>query len=139
MFIPRLLPAVALLALAAAAQTVCPHKQVRHVDAAWFLGPTVNCGGVEITAGAGSYRTSAQGCPLSAVFVPPHDLEEATAADTLVEVVGQVPMEIFNYTCQSSYFLIFKIGSDCTPAGHQVGATLPLMRTIGCGTTRAEG
>lgn len=137
-FVPtRLAVAALLLSLPLAAQGNCPRKQASHVPAAWQIGVTVDCGGITIAAGGGSYNSTVRGCPLSAVFLPPHEIEAPSAQDTQVQVIGNSPIELFTYECHSDWFLFIKIGSSCLAQGHQNMGQLPRLATAPCAPTGA--
>jgi hypothetical protein len=115
--------AAATLVSSTTAQDSCPHQVARHVEASLQIGPEQACGSVEYQIGGLSVQTGRGGCPLFAIYTPPHDLAVPGERRTRVESVALQPITQVFFRCQQDWFLFFPVGSSCT-----------LDRTVNVGT-----
>lgn len=101
------------IAAAAAAQDTCPMQTTQHVAGDVTYGPPQRCGGIDYQIGDVQISTMRDGCPLFAIYVPPHDVAVASATRTQVDVVGTLPITQLTFRCDTRWFLVVPIGSSC--------------------------
>lgn len=118
----------AVCAASLAAQTSCPMQTTQHVPANITFGPTQACGGISATLPDLQVRIDGGRCPTFAVYVPPHDVAVPSQHQTYVEVVSQQPITMVTFECQTSWFLILPIGSECVASkSSTIGSVLSLV------------
>lgn len=118
----------AVCATALAAQTSCPMQTTQHVPENLSFGPTQACGGISASLPDLQVRLDGGRCPTFAVYTPPHDIAVPSAHQTYVEVVSQQPITMVTFQCQTSWFLILPIGSECVASKTStIGSVLSLV------------
>ena len=74
------------------------------------------------------------GCPLLAVLVPEHELEEpqTNGSHTRTMVYGEATTRVYNFACEREWLLFIPWDSSCRLVAEKNGAALPRMTTIPC-------
>lgn len=129
-FAARLL--AALLPFAATAQGNCPCEQAQHRDAALQMGPEQSCGSIEYQIAGISVQSVRGGCPLFAIYTPPHDVAVPGPRRTLVDSVALQPITQVFFRCEQEWFLFFPVGSSCAYDRTVHVGTVALLVTREC-------
>ena len=124
----------AVLAHVAAAQTTCPKTRARTVPREVEFHGAAKCGAVSLTIGGATFTGPDQGCPLLAVLVPEHELEEpqTNGSHTRTMVYGEATTRVYNFACEREWLLFIPWDSSCRLVAEKNGAVLPRMTTIPC-------
>lgn len=122
----------------AAAQDNCPLQQAQHVDASLQMGPEQACGSIEYQIGGLSVQSHRGGCPLFAIYTPPHDVAAPSQRRTRVESVALQPITQVFFRCEQEWFLFFPIGSSCAFDRTVNVGTVAVLVTRECAIPVAE-
>ncbi|MCC7064306.1 MAG: hypothetical protein IT456_15960 [Planctomycetes bacterium] len=114
------------------AQDNCPFERTQHIEANIQHGPAQNCGGVNYQVGGVSVTTARDGCPLYAIYTPPHDVAVRSTNRTSVQVVSLQPITKVIFECRDDWFLIFPIGSTCVYSRQVNLGSVPLCLSQPC-------
>lgn len=124
----------AVLVHGATAQTTCPKTRARTVPRDVEFHGAAKCGAVSLTIGGATFTGPDQGCPLLAVLVPEHELEEpqTNGSHTRTMVYGEATTRVYNFACEREWLLFIPWDSSCRLVAEKNGAVLPRMTTIPC-------
>lgn len=129
--LPLLAATLSLTAVATAQG--CARERAKPVPADLTFHGLVDCGGVKFEGPGFQFQTGSQGCPLMAVYTPPHEVVEPATEDTETEPTGQqAVVQLLFFRCERDYLLFFQIGSACVLDQARAGAVLQRLRTVGC-------
>lgn len=125
--------AFALLSVAVVAQD-CPDTTTRFVPTEITVGPVIECSGTKIVIDGvqfGSGQT--QGCPTVVVVVPGHlEPQHSPGCRTMVVPDNEVVITRLRFVCKSSYFLVFRISSECVQHDDRIVGSIRSYKAIPC-------
>ena len=111
----------------------CTYERAVTVNAAWALGPVVDCdNGINVNVGGLKVRSGPKSCPLFVIITPTHEVAQPTTSATRVEFVRLEAENSFIYDCVNEYFLIFVVSSSCRFKVMRVIGAVDRLRTVPC-------
>ena len=110
----------------------CPREVTKHIGADIEYGPLTACTGIDYKLGNVTISTTQTGCPTFAIYTPPHEVADATLAETKVNVVAQVPITLISFRCDRSYLIFIPLSSSCVVASTSSIGTVLRMVTVPC-------
>jgi hypothetical protein len=111
----------------------CPWVRARTVPEQQTIGPLLPCGGgITVTMPPFSVTAPAAGCPVFILLTPQHDIPEQSPTRTYILNYATVPMLLFRFQCDTSWFLFIPLGSDCINTEVQTIAKLSRSATLNC-------
>lgn len=118
----------------ATAQMACPKTKAQTVPRDVEFHGVAKCGAVSLTIGGATISGPNQGCPLLAILVPEHEVEEpqTNGAHTRTQLYAQVSTRIYHFACERDYLLFIPWDSSCRLVAEKAGAALPRMTTVPC-------